>query len=307
MIKSIKAKIKARLRARKRKQFPSVIQLQTTSACNARCTCCPYSMVQRSAPVEHMTDELYAKIIDECSHHGIEKISLYLFNEPLLDRKIIERLKYAKAKNPGSRIRISTNAGLLTEKTSLEMADSVDFVYLSVQGGITDRDKYEEVMGLNYDKTHKNMMGFIETAKTGRHNLKISNIAINNAIPFDTEEKLEAERAFWMNKGINTLNFGGFSSWAGKLDTGRDNYSRNIRGCSLKHRPLTHVHVVENGDVILCCRDWDRECILGNLNESTIFDIWNSARYRDIVEKVYLGKKAPDNFLCYRCEDAIRL
>jgi len=254
-----------------------------------------------------MSDELYRKIIDECSHHGIDKISLYLFNEPLLDKKIIERLRYAKTKNPKSQIRLSTNASLLTEKMSSELVDVVDYIYLSIQGGITDKEKYEKIMGLNYDKMYKNIMGFIALVKTDKYNLRISNMAVNNVISFENEQDHAKEKEFWGNAGIKTLNFGGFSTWANQINPNSANYSKNIRGCSLKHRPLTHIHVVENGDVILCCRDWNRGYILGNLQHSTISDIWNSSEYWDIIKKIYHGKEASNNFICYRCEDAIRL
>ncbi len=307
MINSTKAIVKARLRAYKRKKFPSVIQMQTTSACNARCTCCPYSKIQKNSPVNVMPDDLFKKIIDECSTHGIEKISMYLFNEPLLDRNIIERLKYAKLKNPGAQIRLSTNASLLTEKTAPAVADFTDFIYLSVQGGITSREKYEKAMGLNYDKTHKNILNFINMVRSGNHNLKISNVAINNAISFDSDSELAEEKEFWISLGISTLNFGVFSTWANQIESDSENYSSKIRGCSLKHRPLTHVHVVENGDVILCCRDWEREIVIGNLARSSISEIWNSAIYKELIKKIYFGKSAPADFICYRCEDAIRI
>lgn len=303
----IKANIKARLRVMKRKRFPSVIQLQTSSACNAKCTCCPYHSIQKDLPVRLMPDDLYHKIIDECSLHGVKKISLYLFNEPLLDKRIVERLKYVKAKNPASQIRVSTNASLLNEKISPEIADVVDFLYISIQGGITNKDRYEKTMGLDYDRVYKNVLNFIEIIKTGNYNLKLNNTAINNVISFENERDLEAEKKFWENKGLKTLNLGGYSTWANKVNASTNNFSKNIRGCSLKHRPLSHIHILENGDVVLCCRDWNKEIILGNLRHASIFDIWNSQEYRDIIEKVYCGKKAENNFICYRCEDAIRI
>ena len=232
---------------------------------------------------------------------------MYLFNEPLLDRNIIERLKYAKSKNPGSQIRISTNASLLTQKTAPAVADCTDYVYLSVQGGITNRAKYEKAMGLNYDKTHKNIINFINVVRSGDHNLKISGIAINNAISFESDKDLAAEKEFWEKQGLMTLNFGVFSTWANQIESDSENYSNKIRGCSLKHRPLTHIHVVENGDVILCCRDWEREIVLGNLSRSSIYEIWNSHKYSNLIGEIYSGEKAQDDFICYRCEDAIRI
>lgn len=306
MLKTVNAKTRARLRVLKRTKFPSVIQIQTTSACNARCTCCPYTTVQGHKPKEDMSDELFKKIIDECSDHEIEKISLYLFNEPFLDKKILERLRYAKSMNPKSQMRISTNASLLTAELSSALVEVVDRLYLSIQGGITNKDYYEKTMGLSYDRMYRNVINLIDITKSSRHNLKISDISVNNVTPFKSKNDLELENSFWIDKGIKT-NTGVPVSFAGKVRKDSKNYSRNIRGCSLKHRPLSHMHVVENGDVILCCMDWDREYIFGNLRNSTIAEIWNGLNYKDIINKIYCGKKAEDRFICYKCESAIRI
>lgn len=307
MIGSIKLSLKAKLRVLRRKKFPSVIQLQTTSACNSKCTCCPYHLLQKNQPIRFMSDELYQKIIDECAEHRIGKISLYLFNEPLMDKKIIDRLNYAKLKNPNARIQLSTNAGLLINERASQIANAVDYLYISVQGGITDKKKYEETMSLRHDITYKNIMRLVGVVGSGNFKLKLNNIAINNVIPFDNLTAMEKEKKFWSQLGIVRLNLGGFSTWANKINRRDDNYCKTIRGCSLKHRPLSHIHVVENGDVVLCCRDWERKYILGNIEQSSLFDIWNNMQYRDLVEKIYLGKNAHDNFICYRCEDAIRM
>lgn len=307
MLPIILKDIKARLRTIKRKNFPSVIQVQTTSSCNARCTCCPHNIIMKELPVRVMPDSLFHKIIDECSGHGMEKVSLYLFNEPLLDAKIIERLKYSKAKLPGSKLQISTNVSLLTKNRAGELANIVDYIYLSIQGGISNRQRYEETMHLDYDTMLRNVTDFIELIKNNNYKLKLNNVAINNVIAFESESELEKEKDFWKKNGITTLNFGGFSTWGNIVQSDPGNYSDRIRGCSLKHRPLSHIHVVENGDVILCCRDWERKYILGNVEKNTIAEIWNSPQYKEIISVIYQGGNASADFICYHCEDAIRV
>jgi len=31
-----------------------------------------------------------------------------------------------------------------------------------------------------------------------------------------------------------------------------------------------------NGDVLMCCHDWGKKYILGNLNKQSLYDIWTS-------------------------------
>ena len=41
-------------------------------------------------------------------------------------------------------------------------------------------------------------------------------------------------------------------------------------------------NILSNGDVILCCNDYSKKVILGNVNNSTIKEIWNSKQYQTI-------------------------
>jgi radical SAM protein with 4Fe4S-binding SPASM domain len=40
------------------------------------------------------------------------------------------------------------------------------------------------------------------------------------------------------------------------------------------------MYVAWNGDVLLCCMDWRRQVVLGNLREQTIREVWNGEKYR---------------------------
>ncbi len=64
------------------------------------------------------------------------------------------------------------------------------------------------------------------------------------------------------------------------------------------------IHILFNGDVVLCCMDWRREVILGNLHQQTIREIWNGEAYNNVRQIIRGSKKGPSDFPCYKCEDA---
>ncbi len=45
-----------------------------------------------------------------------------------------------------------------------------------------------------------------------------------------------------------------------------------------------------NGDVVLCCDDWNHSTILGNLKNQTIEEIWNGEKLRAIRQAHIKGE-----------------
>jgi hypothetical protein len=58
--------------------------------------------------------------------------------------------------------------------------------------------------------------------------------------------------------------------------------------------------IIHNGDAVLCCVDWERSTVLGNLREQSLYEIWNGARYLDIRRRYFSGDVA--GILCERCK-----
>lgn len=71
--------------------------------------------------------------------------------------------------------------------------------------------------------------------------------------------------------------------------------------------PWMHMHVEPSGDVQLCCAsNWKHEHqrSLGNLNNSTPEEIWNSDQYRSVRRKMLAGIEIPEYCSpCYSRED----
>ena len=149
-------------------EYPVRLHIQTISYCNAHCLFCAYPAVADTISHGIMEDAVYKKIIDEASEYQPKRISLLLMNEPLLDRKLPERIAYAKEKlGEETEVTITSNGSVLTPKIIGRLIDSgLDRIKISIQG-IT-RDTYERVMGLNYDRTFKGINLLVDTLKERR-------------------------------------------------------------------------------------------------------------------------------------------
>jgi MoaA/NifB/PqqE/SkfB family radical SAM enzyme len=94
------------------------LQIETTNVCQADCVFCPYGVMER--PKGTMALDLYRRIIDEAATIPvIEKLTLTGLGETLLDRHLIERVRYARRVLPaGVAIDLYTNGNLLRPKTT---------------------------------------------------------------------------------------------------------------------------------------------------------------------------------------------
>src|SRR4026207_2010281 len=90
------------------------IQIQTVSWCNRSCVFCPSGKF----PVDKvfMSLEIYHRIINQLQAINYAgRISPYLMNESLLDKRLPELLAYTRARCPESWIAINTNGDALSE------------------------------------------------------------------------------------------------------------------------------------------------------------------------------------------------
>jgi len=72
-----------------------------------------------------------------------------------------------------------------------------------------------------------------------------------------------------------------------------------VVGCNnMGSRPDTWIHINANGDVFICCNDYDFETVFGNVHQTSIKEIWESQARKDMIEHSY-------NTLCRTCVHAI--
>lgn len=88
------------------------IQIQTITGCNLKCPMCPNSKMTQ--PKKLMTKKLFNKILKDLD--GFDgRVSLYLMNEPFLDKRLEELVKLTRKKLPKAFINLSTNGTLIDE------------------------------------------------------------------------------------------------------------------------------------------------------------------------------------------------
>jgi hypothetical protein len=77
---------------------------------------------------------------------------------------------------------------------------------------------------------------------------------------------------------------------------GKTVLNANVIGC--KFNRLNMVHINANGQVFICCNDYEMDTIYGDLNEASLAELWGSQSHKSMVQQSF-------NTLCTQCTDAI--
>ena len=101
--------------------WPHEVSIETLARCNASCTFCPYTTMERIG--EKMPDEMLDRIIEELKDHPHPFIlAPFKVNEPFLDKRLIPFLQRCNAELPKAVLRIFTNGSALTSKHIRDVA-----------------------------------------------------------------------------------------------------------------------------------------------------------------------------------------
>lgn len=266
-------------------RLPEIVQIESTNMCNAKCVFCPRDEMHR--PEGIMSMELFRKVVDQCADLGITHVRLHNYGEAFLDRQLVEKVRYAKDRGIRE-VGMISNGSLITERVARSIIEAgLDAINISVDA--SGREVFESTrLGLNYDKVIANIERLVRIrAELGKRRPKLilSFVRQNNSA--DEQAFIEHWRAIADKIHVTDLH-----NWGGTLNHDSDvNYP-----C---YRPWLTFTVLWDGRVSLCCADFDGQTVLGDLNTSSIKEVWNSPAYRQ-VRRDHLDHGGPA--VCQSCD-----
>lgn len=285
---------------RKKSHFPQEVWIENTNHCNAACVMCPRELQSRDKGI--MNFDLYKKIIDEISVYKeeVKRVHMHNFGEPLLDKKLPERIKYAKSKGI-KHVYFVTNASLLNKKNSELLINSgLDEFKISFYG--VDKTTYNNTMiNLDFDKTLNNIVQFFDIRRrSGKKNPKVVLQLIPNSIKGnETKEK-------WINlfnnyisleigDRFNFFELHNFGDGRNYIET----KNRDIRNtCNYPWRTMV---ILQSGFVTACCLDYNGSINLGSINSKSILEIWNDQKYTKLRND-FKNLNYSDYKVCQKCD-----
>lgn len=272
--------------------FPGLVQLQTINACQAACTMCPYPATAKLFPRGRMDDALFEKVIAEvAARPEVHTFVPMLQNEPLLDRRLFERIARFRAVTGGRvRTELVTNGALLTDQV-VERIREVRLDVLDVSLDALHRETYERIrVGLDFDA----VIAGVERVLAAR--LEHTKVYVRLVRQRENVREVRDFARRWKARGVGVFVYsahdraGSVTDFDGRvripdrelpvLQRAEKAVSRAWFGhCPM---PFAMASVLHDGTLLMCVHDWGRKAVLGNVRDATIAELWNGPAMREV-------------------------
>lgn len=291
-------------------ETPLSVQIEPTGACNFKCIYCYHSLGKsKQRPYKNMPLDLYEKFINESKNFSQKYKSLIFCGggEPLLSKDIYRMITLAK--EISNEVAIITNGSLLTKEVSNKLiASGIDTIRISLQG--LNSDDYYKTCGvkLDFEKFLINLDYLNKNKNQAKIVLKIPNIAL------DTKEKKDLFHKLFKNK-CDSITIQTISPLVDDLDytnmqpDGQKSlYGEEIKPMKVCPQIFYTLVIDQNGKIAPCSDSYYNNNFpeIGDLNENTIQEIWNSKRLKELRKFHLLGRRF-DLKTCQNCQHVLPL
>jgi len=245
----------------------SLVEINILGLCNRKCKFCPrYNEELYGNKDEYMDVKLYEKLMEDLKGINFNGTILFSgFSEPLLHPELEELIYLTKKYNPNTHLEIITNGDFATEHKIKSLMDKgLDTLLISLYDGEFQVKHFNDIKS--------------------KLKLKEDNIKLR-------------KRYYTVEENFGII----LSNRAGMISIDNTNVSPLKkplkRSC---YYPFYQVMIDYNGDVICCPHDWRKQVIVGSIENSHIFEIWNGDSLDKIRRSLY--KKDRNIIPCKECD-----
>jgi len=257
-------------------------------------------MGQMQRPTGMMDFGLFQKIVDECSQYRqVEQFHLHGFGEPLLDKRLPEKVRYVKERSRAFTY-IVTTINIMTEDFAREIIGAgLDGMKISLYGDT--KETYEAIhRRLKFERTLAAMDVFLRV----RDEMNAPNPALR--VQFAEGLAPSAELESWARRWGPKLDAdrgdvllkSTMHNWVGAKPTGTHQLPESERYCSW---PFHDIQILWDGRVSPCVFDYDGTVVLGDVKSNTIREIWAGKRYEEF-RNVWRTRRSYSISICKQCD-----
>lgn len=273
--------------------IPSTVSVELTNYCNLACPYCTSPLKLR--PEGLMSPTTFSNLVSQIKQAGIPRVLLVGNGEPTLHpnfRDYIPRLRDA-----AKFLSLTTNLQKVSEEILRCILNApIDVVNISVDGG--HKEAYERMrIGGKFERLLENLTR-MRDLKHELHAPTLINVRVM-LLPSQREDEHEILH-FW-RPYADVVSKQYIMNFYENFEDGYMNTYKPETRCTL---PFKVLDVQWNGNVPLCSYSWIQigepsGFVLGNINETTLYDLWNGA----ILQQYRAGHRSRNEAMIPICKN----
>ncbi|MBN1381296.1 MAG: radical SAM protein [Deltaproteobacteria bacterium] len=271
---------------------PLIVQIFDMYACNLACKFCHYGLPKEKRPKlstkKVMDLKLYKKIVDDMTAFK-KKVKLWRFcgaGESLLDKNIVEMVRYASEKQIAENIELITNGVLLTPAMSTALIEAgLTRLRVSIYGLSSETYKELCLASVDFDEILNNVRFFYEENIRSGHKTGVYVKTMNCSLDAEDDEAKFVQLfgpycdSYAVESVVPNVQGIDYSVW---LKDGTPNYNAlgvKLPAITVCPQPFHLVTICPDGRVVPCSNETMRG--IGNCNEQSMTDIWRGEVLRE--------------------------
>ncbi len=295
---------------------PFTLLVEPSSLCNFRCVQCFQSIEDSSyftksrGSLPMTRFRLVMNNLQAWTGPKIKVLKLSLYGEPLVNPHFCEMLRIAREADVAERIETTTNASLLSREIAEKLVEyQLDYARVSIYA--SDQAKHQAITGsrIKIETIQENLRILQEIKKRKGSEKPFVSCKMLDAYSDENEQFISlyqniADEVYvdkphsWIK--VDNANFIR-NYYKDSVDSAIADLKRSSTQRIACPMPFTTMAIRNNGDVSPCCVDFIGGTNLGNVNERSLQEIWNSDPWYEF-QKMQLENSKHNNFSCARCD-----
>lgn len=255
--------------------WPYIYEVETTNACPYRCYMCPRGRGEMKRSVGFMSIELFKDVIQQISPEQ-KILRLHHFGEPVLHPNLSEFIELTRT--AGLIPTLSLNPSSLNNDIIDKILDSgPGIVCFSLDS--LDSERLYKIRGVkkSIDYCLTMIDYFIKKSRLlSNHVFKIIQM-VSLTINRDEQIAFLSLKERYPENDVYIYISGNYGF--GDIELIKETDEHGIEGIqssdTICTAPFHDIVILWNGDVVLCCFDYDGFNIIGNIKSDTIEEIWD--------------------------------
>ena len=284
------------------REFPRIIDLELTNACNFRCLMCPTGNLSMKRLTGFMTEEVFECIVDDCKPHKTA-LRFIGWGEPTMHPDLPRFIKMAH--DAGLLTHLNTNGSKMTEELAEDLIEAgLDSIKFSFQG--VDKESFAEMRNIDW---FPELLDTIRMFSGIRNSRPFPFIAVSTTTTHETPEKIELFRRD-MESLVDQVSIG--KTVFRFIDQRAVRLSEEEKQTLARlsefepddlHHPKPCPEVFDklsihfDGTVAVCCNDYNGVAEMANILKVPISLIW-----MDKGIEAYREKLANDDYSSKNCD-----
>ena len=292
--------------------MPPLLMVEPTNVCNLMCPLCLSGNGSLKRSRGYIELSLYYKLIDEIKD---TVLAVFFWNqgEPFLHKDILTMFRYAKEQ--GLYTITSTNANVFPDHDDL-VKSGLGTVVISLDGATQESYNKYRVNG-DFHKVLANTEALIQ-AKRRNHSMTPI-IEWQFLIMKHNEHEVEIIKDLAVEMGVDNLVYKTVQIYNESdieeflpSDSRLSRYRKINDGFTLKKKLLnrcrrifTQPVINWDGELSICCYDKDNVCTVGNLETSSLSELWKGKQLNRWRKVILTDRKRIE--ICRNCGEGVKL